>query len=73
MADIFTKALGIEKLCMFRGLLGVWELDLSLRGSVEISSSTSHVMHGLVYGSCGKVRLPHMYGLGLQYGPCTLG
>ena len=30
--DIFRKALGIEKLRRFRGLLGVVELDLSLRG-----------------------------------------
>ena len=37
MTDIFTKALGIEKLCMFKGLLSVLKLDLSLRGSVEIS------------------------------------
>lgn len=46
VVDIFTKALGTEKLCRFRGLLGVLELDLSLRRSVERSSSTSHVMPG---------------------------
>ena len=40
VADIFTKALGTEKLRKFRDLLGVQELGLSSRGSVEISSST---------------------------------
>ncbi|MCO5590823.1 hypothetical protein L7F22_044798 [Adiantum nelumboides] len=40
VADIFTKALGAEKLRRFRAMLGVRELALSLRGSVEISSST---------------------------------
>ena len=43
MADILTKALGTEKLHRFRSLLGVLEMDLSLRGSVEISSSTPDV------------------------------
>ncbi|MCO5556774.1 hypothetical protein L7F22_010327 [Adiantum nelumboides] len=38
--DIFTKALGAEKLRRFQAMLGVQELALSLRGSVEISSST---------------------------------
>ena len=46
MADIFTKALGIEKLCRFRSLLGVLKMDLSLRRSVEISSSTPNVYPG---------------------------
>ena len=32
VADIFTKALGTEKLRRFRSLLGVLEMDLSLRG-----------------------------------------
>ncbi|MCO5572224.1 hypothetical protein L7F22_025976 [Adiantum nelumboides] len=40
VVDIFTKALGAEKLRRFRAMLGVRELALSLRGSVEISSST---------------------------------
>ena len=40
VADIFTKALGVEKLRGFRTMLGVQELQLSLRGSVEMSSST---------------------------------
>ena len=40
VVDIFTKALGAEKLQRFRVMLGVQELELSLRGSVEISSST---------------------------------
>jgi histone deacetylase 1/2 len=41
IADIFTKALGTYKLKKFRKMLGVLEVDLSLRGSVEHSSSTS--------------------------------
>jgi histone deacetylase 1/2 len=41
VADIFTKALGTYKLKKFRKMLGVLEVDLSLRGSVENSSSTS--------------------------------
>ena len=36
MADIFTKAFGIEMLHKFNSLLGVLEMDMSLRGSVEI-------------------------------------
>ena len=40
VADIFTKALGAEKLRGFRTMLDVQELQLSLRGSVEMSSST---------------------------------
>ncbi len=39
--DIFTKALGTNKLKRFRKMLGVLEVDLSLRGSVENPSSTS--------------------------------
>ena len=39
VADIFTKALGAEKLRRFRTMLGVREMELSLRGSVEMSSS----------------------------------
>ena len=46
VADIFTKALGTEKLRRFRSLLGVLEMDLSLRGSVEISSSSSDISPG---------------------------
>jgi hypothetical protein len=41
VANIFTKALGIDKLKKFQKMLGVLEVDLSLRGSVENSSSTS--------------------------------
>jgi hypothetical protein len=41
VADIFTKALGTDKLRKFRNFFGVLEVDLSLRGSVENSSSTS--------------------------------
>jgi hypothetical protein len=41
IANIFTKALGTNKLKKFRKMLGVLKVDLSLRGSVENSSSTS--------------------------------
>ncbi len=41
VADIFTKVLGIEKLKRFRKMLGVLQVDLSLRGSVENSSLTN--------------------------------
>ncbi len=41
VADIFTKALSTDKLKKFRKMFGVLEVDLSLRGSVENSSSTS--------------------------------
>jgi hypothetical protein len=41
VADIFTKALGTDKLKKFRKMLNVVEMDLSLRGSVENSSSTN--------------------------------
>ncbi len=41
VADIFTKALSTDKLKKFRKMLGVLEVDLSLKGSVENSSSTS--------------------------------
>jgi hypothetical protein len=41
VANIFTKALGTNKLKKFQKMLGVLEVDLSLRGSVENSSSTS--------------------------------
>ncbi len=41
VADIFTKALGTYKLKMFRKMLGVLEVDLNLKGSVDNSSSTS--------------------------------
>ncbi len=43
VANIFTKALSTDKLKKFRKMLGVLEVDLSLRGSVENSSSTSQV------------------------------
>ncbi len=49
VVDIFTKVLGAEKHCRFRSMLGVMELELSLRGSVEMSSSTkadTHDVHG---------------------------
>jgi len=41
IADIFTKALSTYKVRKFRKMLGVLEVDLSLRGIVENSSSTS--------------------------------
>jgi hypothetical protein len=41
VADIFTKALRTYKLKKFRKMLGVLEVDLSLRGSVENSSPTN--------------------------------
>jgi len=41
VVDIFTKALGIDKVKKFRQMLGVLKVDLSLKGSVENSSSTS--------------------------------
>ena len=43
VADVFTKALCTQKLHRFKSLLGVLKMDLSLRGSVEISSSTLDV------------------------------
>ncbi len=41
VVDIFTKALDTDKLRKFRKMFGVLEVDLSLRGNVENSSSTS--------------------------------
>ncbi len=41
VANIFTRALGTDKLKKFRKMLGVLKVDLSLKGSVENSSSTS--------------------------------
>jgi len=41
VVDIFTKALSTNKLKKFRKMLGVLEVDLSLRGNVENSSSTN--------------------------------
>ncbi|MCO5606638.1 hypothetical protein L7F22_060826 [Adiantum nelumboides] len=38
-ADLFTKALGAQKLPCFRGMLGLWDMAFSLRGNAEISSS----------------------------------
>jgi len=39
--DIFTKVLSTYKLKKFRQMISVLEVDLSLKGSVENSSSTS--------------------------------
>jgi len=41
VANIFTKALGTDKLKKFRQMLSVLEVDLSLKGSVMNSSSIS--------------------------------
>jgi mevalonate pyrophosphate decarboxylase len=41
VVNIFTKALSTDKLRKFRKMFGVLEVDLSLKGSVENSSSTS--------------------------------
>jgi hypothetical protein len=49
VVDVFTKVLGVEKHHRFHSMLGVMELELSLRGSVEMSSSTkanTHDVHG---------------------------
>ncbi len=43
--EIFTKVLGVEKHHRFHSMLGVMELELSLRGSVEMSSSTRADIH----------------------------
>ena len=40
VADIFTKALGAEKFCRFWTMLGIQDMELILRGSVEMSSSS---------------------------------
>jgi len=45
VADIFTKGLGAEKHRRFRCMLGVMELELSLRGSVEMSNLTRADTH----------------------------
>jgi hypothetical protein len=41
VTNIYTKALSTNKLKKFRKMLSVLEVDLSLRGSVENSSSTN--------------------------------
>jgi hypothetical protein len=41
VVDIFTKALGTDKLRKFLKILGVLKMDLSLKGSVENSNSIS--------------------------------
>jgi hypothetical protein len=41
VADIFTKALSTDKLKKFLKMLGVLEVDLSLRGNVNNSNSTN--------------------------------
>jgi hypothetical protein len=49
VVDIFTKVLGAKKHHRFHSMLRVMELELNLRGSVEMSSSTrvdTHDVHG---------------------------
>ncbi len=41
VVDIFTKALGTDKLKKFLKMFGVLEVDLNLRGNVKNSSSTN--------------------------------
>jgi hypothetical protein len=41
LLTLLTKALGIDKLKKLRKMFSVLEVDLSLRGSVENSSSIS--------------------------------
>jgi hypothetical protein len=41
VVDIFTKALGIDKLRKFKFFFSVLELDSSLRGNIKNSSSTN--------------------------------
>jgi hypothetical protein len=48
VADIFTKVLGAKKHHQFRSMLGVMELELGLRGSVEMSSSTRAYTHDVL-------------------------
>jgi hypothetical protein len=48
VVDIFTKVLGAKKHRQFRSMLGVMELELSLRGSVEMLSSTRADTHDLL-------------------------
>jgi hypothetical protein len=48
VADIFTKVLGAKKHRRFRNMFGVMELELSLRGSVEMSSSTRADIHDVL-------------------------
>ncbi len=48
VADIFTKVLGTEKHRRFCSMLGVMELELSLRGNVEMSSSTRADIHDVL-------------------------
>ena len=40
VADIFTKSLGVEKEHWFWSMMGVQDIGLGLRGSVETPSST---------------------------------
>ncbi len=45
VADIFTKVLGVKKHRRFHNMFGMMELELSLRGNVEMSSSTRADTH----------------------------
>jgi hypothetical protein len=48
VADIFTKVLGAKKHRRFHNILGVMELELNLRGSVEMSCSTRADTHDVL-------------------------
>jgi hypothetical protein len=48
VVNIFTKVLGAEKHRRFRNMLGVMELELSLKGNVEMSSSTRANIHDVL-------------------------
>lgn len=41
LTNIFAESLGTKKRRGFKGLLGILEMEFSLTGCVEISSSTS--------------------------------
>ena len=46
VANAFMKALATKKIRRFKSLLGVLDMDLSLRGSIEILSSNPNVYLG---------------------------
>jgi hypothetical protein len=48
VADIFTKVLGAKKHHQFHSMLGVMQLELSLKGSVEMSSSIRADTHDVL-------------------------
>jgi hypothetical protein len=48
VVNIFTKVLGVEKHRRFCSMLGVMELELNLKGSVEMSSSIRANTHDVL-------------------------